>query len=246
MKKSKTLDAKDLRILRELENDARKSITSIARKAMVSKDVAIYRIKKLFNEGVIKSIKPIIDTFLLGITTYSIILDLHNLKKNTRKEILENLRSKKNISVNKFLQSDSDLEILIDVKLPGDLYQFYENFLAKYAKFIQKIELSVVTKKHFFGNRYLLNTSNSVILEGTKKFLKIDEKDWDLLEILKKDPRIPVIDIAQKLGISSVSVIRRIRKLKSEGVIRGYLVILDNRAIHRELYKVRVLLRNAS
>ncbi len=49
----------------------------------------------------------------------------------------------------------------------------------------------------------------------------IDETDTKILDALIKDARARVKDIAKDCGISSVSVINRIKRLKASGVITG-------------------------
>lgn len=51
--------------------------------------------------------------------------------------------------------------------------------------------------------------------------VKIDEKDNKILGILIRDARARLKDIAKECGISSVSVLNRIKRLKKLGVITG-------------------------
>lgn len=55
----------------------------------------------------------------------------------------------------------------------------------------------------------------------------IDEKDMEILRMLIENSRITYNEIAKKIGLSDVAVIKRIRKLEKEGVIKKYTVIVD-------------------
>ncbi len=55
----------------------------------------------------------------------------------------------------------------------------------------------------------------------------LDEKDVRILEILVRDGRASLREIAKRLGISDVAVRKRIRKLESAGVIMGYTAVVD-------------------
>lgn len=57
--------------------------------------------------------------------------------------------------------------------------------------------------------------------------MMLDEKDLKIIEILRENARTSYTDIARKLGISDVAVLKRIRKLEQLGVIRKYTVIVD-------------------
>lgn len=50
----------------------------------------------------------------------------------------------------------------------------------------------------------------------------IDEKDRIIIEMLMKNARTPLTEIARKLGITDVAVKKRIKRLEKEGIILGY------------------------
>jgi len=55
----------------------------------------------------------------------------------------------------------------------------------------------------------------------------VDEKDYKILKILSENARASYTEIARKLGISDVAVLKRIKKLESMGVIRKYTIKID-------------------
>ncbi len=55
----------------------------------------------------------------------------------------------------------------------------------------------------------------------------MDEVDRKIIDMLMKDGRVKYSKIARELGISDVAVIKRIRKLESNGIIRGYVAVVD-------------------
>ncbi len=55
----------------------------------------------------------------------------------------------------------------------------------------------------------------------------IDDKDLVIINMLKENARTPYSEIARKLGISEVAVMKRVKKLENSGVIRKYTVIVD-------------------
>lgn len=58
------------------------------------------------------------------------------------------------------------------------------------------------------------------------KFM-IDETDREIINILIKNGRTPYADIAKQVGMKSPSVIERIKKLESEGIIKKYTTELN-------------------
>jgi len=57
--------------------------------------------------------------------------------------------------------------------------------------------------------------------------MKIDEKDRLIINILSNDARLPVSEIARRVGLSGPSTSERIRRLEDNGVISRFTVELD-------------------
>ncbi len=61
--------------------------------------------------------------------------------------------------------------------------------------------------------------------------LRIDERDRAILRELSRNARISYSELARRLGISDVAVLKRVRRLEQMGVIRGYTVRIDPEAL---------------
>ena len=57
--------------------------------------------------------------------------------------------------------------------------------------------------------------------------VRLDAMDRRILEILQSEGRLPNARIAERVGLSPPSVLERIRKLETKGVIRGYAAMVD-------------------
>jgi len=66
----------------------------------------------------------------------------------------------------------------------------------------------------------------------------IDEKDLKIIEILMNNSRASYSEIAKVLGVSDVAVIKRIRKLEQQGVIKKYTVIVDPKKLGYEVVSI--------
>lgn len=64
--------------------------------------------------------------------------------------------------------------------------------------------------------------------------MDIDETDTQILEILSLDGRISASDIAKKLGLSTSTVTRKIKRLENEGAIRGFVCIIEDELIGKK------------
>lgn len=59
----------------------------------------------------------------------------------------------------------------------------------------------------------------------------MDEVDRRIVDVLRADARISVRDLAARAGISRAGAYARLRALRERGVIRGFTVDLDHRAL---------------
>jgi Lrp/AsnC family leucine-responsive transcriptional regulator len=59
----------------------------------------------------------------------------------------------------------------------------------------------------------------------------LDATDRKILAILQEDCKTALHEIGRRVGLSAPSVIERIKKLEQRGVIKGYHVTLDARAL---------------
>ena len=55
----------------------------------------------------------------------------------------------------------------------------------------------------------------------------LDRIDWRLLEALQDDARLTTADLAQRVALSTSPCWRRIKRLESQGFVRGYHAALD-------------------
>jgi Lrp/AsnC family transcriptional regulator, leucine-responsive regulatory protein len=57
--------------------------------------------------------------------------------------------------------------------------------------------------------------------------MKLDKTDRRILDILQRDGRISVTDLAEQVGLSATPCARRIKQLEAAGLIQGYAAIVD-------------------
>src|SRR3954453_10486098 len=58
-----------------------------------------------------------------------------------------------------------------------------------------------------------------------------DPKNRELLRLLQADPRLPVAELARQVGMSAPAVRERLGRPPESGVIRGFRLELDPKAI---------------
>ena len=65
--------------------------------------------------------------------------------------------------------------------------------------------------------------------------MQLDEIDGKILKVLTLDARLSSRQIAKRCGVSIGTALSRIKRMESEGMIRGYTVLLDQEKLGYEL-----------
>ena len=64
---------------------------------------------------------------------------------------------------------------------------------------------------------------------------ELDEKDMQILEVLKQNSHLSIGKIARKTGIPIATVHHRIKKLKTNGIIKRYTIEVDHVKLGRKM-----------
>lgn len=68
-------------------------------------------------------------------------------------------------------------------------------------------------------------------LSSPPGLVSLDQTDRELLAVLSEDGRIAMSELARRIGLSAPSTAERVRQLEARGVIQGFGVKLDPRAL---------------
>ncbi len=243
------LDLKDKKILYQLELNARQSNSQIAKKVGLSKEVVNYRIKRLETFKVIKSYYPIIDLSKLGYINFRIYLRLMDATPKKEKEILEYLINNKESFYVSTLDGRFDLSIGVAVKEIHEFESFYNQFKDNFKQFIRKEQISIFTAVYHFNRNYLLDekiSRNPPAIIGKSPKEEFDNTDINILKILSKNSRIPLIDISKKLFIPERTIAFRIKKLEQKKIILCYKALLNLNSLGYEYFKLDIILKDTS
>ncbi len=116
--KQNRLDNFDLKLIQELENNARQTTSQIAKKLRSSQQVISYRIKQLEKRKIIGGYYTIINITKLGYTSYRTLIRLSNINEQKHNEIIS------------YLENHGNVLWVVDC---GGRWDMLVNFLAKNA-----------------------------------------------------------------------------------------------------------------
>src|SRR3989344_56311 len=206
------LNLKDKKILYELEKNARVTISDIAKKVGLSKQLVSYKIKRLEEEKIIEGYHAIIDTSKLGYTTYRIYLKFQHLTTQKKDEIFDYLTAINEITILLTIDGRWDAGFAIMVKGIYEFYDVWDKIMA-YKEFIDSHHISIYAPIYHFTRTFLSPKRDEIpktlILGGNEK-VKFDTLDIQIIKELAPNIRKPLIEIASKLQKSLQFVINHL------------------------------------
>jgi Lrp/AsnC family leucine-responsive transcriptional regulator len=243
------LDLKDKKLLFELDSNSRQSVQQLARKIGLSKDAVKYRINNLMQEGIIKSFNAVIDTGKLGFFSFRILLKFYRLSPEKEKEILDFLLKNKNLVWLVQIEGNWDVNTWFLYKSVEEMNGFYQEFLEKYNNYIDKKEFGIYTLINYFSRAYLIEKKSnnfSMPIASLPAPKKLDETELKIIELLSKNARMQIIDIAKETKLTPKTVIAKIKKLEKEKIIVAYRTEFNLEKLGYKYYKMHITTFNSS
>ena len=244
------LDLKDRKIIYELDLNARQSDTEIAKKVGLTRDSVRYRINKLVENGHINYFMTLLNSMKLGYDWYRTFFKFQNLTIEKEKEIIDYL--KEQASWISKVEGIWDLNTGIFVKNVYEYRDLINEFLLKYSSFIERYDVSIVTREWSYHRDYLLNkkqkTSKPLLMgfDSQKEYKTetIDETDYKILKTILKNARMKTIDIARDIKTTEMVVRYRLKNLIKNGIIIGFKPFLNVHKLGYTYFKLHLTLQN--
>lgn len=248
------LDAKDRQILHELDINARQSNAEIGKKARLSREVVKYRIDRMTEAGVILRFSTIINIFKVGLHKYRLYLKLRNSTKEKMEEIGGYFD---NHPKTEWVVAGSGAWDIIATFILKNINEFDDEVqivLGKYSEFIQeKAELVTLYISHaprgFLAERETGGfdyKKETIFYSSADKQEKIDETDEKILKTIANNARMPLTEIAAKMGTTARIIQYKIRDMEKKQIILSYKVALDPKKMSNTFYKAIFYLGNTT
>ena len=140
----------DLKIIKSLGRNARKSIVEIAEELSTTPRIVDYKIKSLIKRGIITGFRIAINYEKLGINFYKTFFYLDSPKEKRLKELNLFLASNKNVVHNLKVLSNWDLEPEFETSSEEEFNAILKRVKDEFSDIIKKIEVITISKEHKF------------------------------------------------------------------------------------------------
>jgi len=236
------LDLKDKKLLYELDKNARASNSEIGKNTRMNKNTVNYKIKRLEQEKVILGYYTVIDNSKLGYFSFRCYAKFFNTTPEQEKELIDYLVKSPRISIVAASETIYDFSFFIWVKSPYEFESFWHEFKHKFREFFWNERIDVFTSVYNFRRKYLVNSKEQTDYDfvGANKIIEHDKLDLDILRLLSKNARMPLIEISEKLKTPERTIAFRIKKLEKNKIIQSYSANLSYEKLGIEYFKLNI------
>lgn len=243
------IDKKDLKILFELDSDSRQSLNELAKKTKLSRDVVTYRIKRLEKENILQKYITIIDFSKLGYQVIRLYIKLKNTTPEIEKQMVDFFLKEKSLFTLYKVDGKYDLALGFLFKDLHSYQKVWEHFLSKFKTFVTKSEFNPFLDYIHYHRNYLVEKSYhgySSLSTGSFEKYDYDKKDLQLLNLIKENARISLLELAKELKMTATGVKYKLKNLEKRKVIVAYKLLLDYNKLGYEYYKVDLELEDVN
>ena len=240
------LDLADRKILNQLDLDSRQSDSKIAKKTHLSKQVVNYRIKQLLKKCIITAFTPQIDIAKLGFGIHKVYIQFGSITKEKEELIWNYLVNKPNIVWAISCSGKWNIIFGIASKNINQFDFVLTEFMDKFSEHILNRAVTVFNKATLHHRKWFIDetTTNYWILGDKIEDYEIDLVDKKILYELSKNARMPLIEIANKIQISSSLAMQRIRKLTQKKIIGAFRISIDREKLDMNYCKAFIYYQN--
>lgn len=219
----KVIDEKDRKILVELDKDARQPDSEIAKKTGTSKQVANYRIQNLIEKGIITNFYTIINTGLLGLTSYYIYLQLEKIDKEKERALLEKIKSLNYVGWLVSGMGRWDAVLLVYADSISTFDKLLNNITNLCGNNLHECNFTTLLYSEHAGYKFLKGSAVTSVKQTEKiEIKKLDKIDKAILITLSQNARASVVGITEKINQPVHVVSYRIKNLINKKIITGF------------------------
>lgn len=219
-------------VLGALETNARAPLTKIGTAIRKSQQIVSYTLNSLVERGVIHNFFTLIDYAKLGVINFRVYFRMNYTSRESFEELIDYLKNEPHTAWIVTCSGRYDLICSFFARNPSNFNKTLRSVIEKFPGHLQNYTVLTTIVVRKFGRKYLLH-GREVFLEtvigGDSEGVEVDKTDLRILNILSDQARKSTVGISREVSVSARTVIERVRKMKRNGIIKGYRFLVDTR-----------------
>lgn len=214
------MDNLDQKVLYELESDCRQSNANIARKLKINKTMVNYRVERLQKRKIITGFKYITNQVILGRFSFGLLIQFKDILLKQEEEIVNNLSKIKQVSWVSSINGKWDIILVVIEKDISSFTKVLEEVFSLCGKHIKEYNFYVDYSGSISGHDYLYDNHKDLSVKySSGENIELKTIDLEIYDLLKKNPRISLLQIANKLDKTYDTIKSKFNYLKSKKIL---------------------------
>jgi Lrp/AsnC family leucine-responsive transcriptional regulator len=222
------------------------SLTKLARKVGISKQVAKYRIENLVKRGVVTGFYADINASKIGLEIYIVYFKFHHMPLKVEKEFIRHMSSQESVGVN--ISVNGKWDYCIDIWAPSVMHfkRYYQRIMKDYEKYVKSKAVMIETDFYYFKPGQILDkkSDSQITMTGDIERTLLDKTNRMILVHLAKNARISLVELGKLVNLTPNAVKERIKYLEKNSIILGYRVFINYQLLGFLHYRVFLHLEN--
>ena len=210
------LDKRDMKLIALLRQDSRTPISLIAKQLSVNRDTVKYRMQRLERARIIRRYYAEIDRSVFGYLICYVFLLIDEKNRRKHEGLIRELTKHPNTEAIREYNGNWDVKWTLIARHVEELDDIIMRLSMAYKGVIVEKDTLIVVR-----------WSKASKWAGQEQPPDTDETDLTILRILADDARTSAAAIGTQAGLSADAVIKRIKRLTQQQVIRRFTINAD-------------------
>jgi Lrp/AsnC family leucine-responsive transcriptional regulator len=232
------LDVKDRRLLYELDVNSRRSNRQLAKAIGVSEQVLGYRIKRLLEEGTIKSFHIRFSPLQMGFIHLKVYVRLFNITPKSEQEMIAKLVQNRNLFWFVSTRGKYDMVLTFVARSVQEFDRVFKEINKEFGKYFFDKDIVFLTSGWTYTRNYLApNQERESYCYGLQgQVSTMDESDEEIVRAIATNARLEATSIAKEVGLGPDAIRYRLKRLEESHLITGYGVNIRYAGAGRTYY----------
>lgn len=219
------------RILYQMELDARQNFTDIGKQAGVSQQTVSYAVKRMGEDGIIRTVYPLFDYTKFGYSGYVALFRVNTFSRDRMEALVEMLEDHEMVAWVNRLAGGWDLLVFFLAPNASYFNKEFKALVSRRPKQLRTYRILTTVVIHDMGRGYLGEDGmgqgpEDIIVGGDRNVLELSPEERETAHLLYEDPLQSSVGMARELDVTAKTVIDRINSLEDRKLVNGYRPLL--------------------
>ena len=183
----------------------------------------------------------------MGYNCIRFYLNFQYVTPEIKKEIIDHFINFKHTQVVATVDGNFELCLFFLAKNVSEIHSFWQKTLSSYRDYFTEQKIAPFIGENIYTKSFLLDEKDdreNLIVRRGGEIVDYDNLDFKILQLLAHNSRIPTIDIAKELNLTTNTTRKRIKRLIDLGVILRYHITINWKLVGYQWYKVDLYLKD--